>query len=683
MAIKDPYRYFRVEARDLLEQLGRATLDLEKSPDGSAELTRILRLAHTLKGAARVVKQRGIAEDSHAIEDVLAPLRDAGVNATREQIDKVLRLLDQIAGGVAALGVDPETAVAGTGTSAAAPPEFVGRIDSGEFEALIEVISQSNSQLARLRRDADAATRARALAGSLLERLTPGMPGACTWHTGQALAEDLRASLGRLERSLETSVEHLDRNLRQAHDTATRLRLVPASNVFTVLERAVRDTAHATGKEARFEGRGGDVRLETRSLGALQGPLLQIVRNAVAHGIEAPERRKASGKPVAGVIAVEVARRGQSVIFRCADDGAGVDLDAVRTAARRKGLLGADTEALDAEAILRLLVRGGISTAASVTDISGRGIGLDLVQNAVAQLRGDFHVHTQAGQGTTFELRLPLTIAALDTLTVQAGDAHVSLPLDAVLATQRLRADEIVRTPAGESVVFQGSAIPFVPLARLLSSKHDVDAVRRQKQVSMVIMAGTRSRAAFGVDHLQGIANIVLRPLPALAPASPIVFGSSLDVAGNPQIVLDPEALVQEAHQATVSSGRAEVPLHPVLVVDDSPTTRMLEQSILESAGYEVHCAVSAEEGLSMARRRKYGLILVDVEMPGMDGFAFIECIRADPALRDTPAILVTSRSSSQDRSRAEEVGARGYIVKGEFEQDEFLRQVRRTAVHA
>jgi two-component system chemotaxis sensor kinase CheA len=183
--------------------------------------------------------------------------------------------------------------------------------------------------------------------------------------------------------------------------------------------------------------------------------------------------------------------------------------------------------------------------------------------------------------------------------------------------------------------------------------------------------------AAVGVDRLLGTANVVVRPLPDLAPASRIVAGASLDADGNAQVVLDPDGLVLEAGRAAGAeeqSGNARLPL---LVVDDSLTTRMLVRSILESAGFDVDVATSGEEALDMARLRRYAIFLVDVEMPGMDGFAFVDHTRADPALRHTPAILVTSRTSPEDRRRGQEVGAQGYVVKSEFDQVEFLRRVR------
>jgi two-component system chemotaxis sensor kinase CheA len=192
-----------------------------------------------------------------------------------------------------------------------------------------------------------------------------------------------------------------------------------------------------------------------------------------------------------------------------------------------------------------------------------------------------------------------------------------------------------------------------------------------------VVVSGRGGVVVVGVDRLLGTVNVVLRPLPELAPALEIVAGASLDAEGNPQLMLDPDALVAVASQRMPTNHETEVQRAPILVIDDSLTTRMLERSILESAGYEVDVAASGEEGLEKARRKRYGLFLVDIEMPGIDGFTFIERTRADPALRDIPAILVSSRASPEDRRRGEEVGALDYMIKSEFDQGALLGRIR------
>src|SRR5580692_8972316 len=194
---------------------------------------------------------------------------------------------------------------------------------------------------------------------------------------------------------------------------------------------------------------------------------------------------------------------------------------------------------------------------------------------------------------------------------------------------------------------------------------------------SAVVIEGANALAAVGVERLCGTQNLVLRPLPELTPCDPIVAGASFDAEGYPQLVLDPHGVVEHVHRAGPALSAASAPRAPILVIDDSLTTRMLEQSILESAGYEVDVATSGEEALERVRKRRYALFLVDVEMPGMDGFSFIERTRSEPILRDIPAVLVTSRNAPEDRRRGEQAGASAYIVKGEFDQNYLLRMTK------
>jgi two-component system, chemotaxis family, sensor kinase CheA len=227
--------------------------------------------------------------------------------------------------------------------------------------------------------------------------------------------------------------------------------------------------------------------------------------------------------------------------------------------------------------------------------------------------------------------------------------------------------------PAIASIVHAGQAIPFVPLAYALDAPGDGLA----RVSSAVVVVGEGGLAALGVERLLGRASLLVRPLPALAAADPVVSGLSLDAEGTPRPVLDADRLVECARARRSPASPAPAPPPPILVVDDSLTTRMLEQGILEAAGYEVEVAASGEEALEKARRRRYSLLLVDVEMPGMDGFTLLEQLRGDAELRGIPALLVTSRQAPEDKARGLQAGARGYIVKSEFDQTELLATIR------
>jgi two-component system chemotaxis sensor kinase CheA len=690
--VRDPYRYFRIEARELLDELGKGALQFDKGAAAPELIALMLRLAHTLKGAARVVKLREIADHAHAIEDALAPFRDKGRAVSRDGIDAVLRALDEIGLRMAALAprsqseaatetgpkadTDSGSSVRGMSSVANGPLEPV-RTNIDEMDVLLGGISEAGVQLGALRRGIGTLQRSRRLAQLLeehwaaprTERNVGSVP-----KLGAMIAE-LRGMADNLHRDFSDGIEQMDRELAQVREAAERLRLLPASFMFVSLERAARDAGQSLGKRIAFVTGGGEVRLDAQVFGVVQSALVQTVRNAVAHGIESTAERQAAGKPAEGRVSVEVRRRGYQAVFVCRDDGRGIDLDAVRRAVEAKGLLRADSANLGKEELLQLLLGGGLSTSGAVTQLAGRGIGLDVVREAAARLRGDVSIRTDKGLGTTVEIVVPVSLAAVDALIVEAAGRIVAIPLDAVKRTLRVAVVDLAQSAQGASIMFEGKVIPFAPLERALRRvTQSRDAARSW---SAVIIEGANALAAVGVERLRGTQNLVLRPLPEFTPSDPIVAGASLDAEGHPQLVLDPQGLVEHVCRAGPALAAASSQRAPILVIDDSLTTRMLEQSILESAGYEVDLATSGEEGLERARKRRYALFLVDVEMPGMDGFTFIERTRGDPALRDIPAILVTSRASPEDRQRGQSVGARAYIVKGDFDQSELLEKIR------
>jgi two-component system chemotaxis sensor kinase CheA len=682
---RDPYRYFRVEARELLEQLGKGALELDKGSSAPELIARMLRGAHTLKGAASVVKQREIADHAHAIEDALSPFRETGNVVSREGIDAALSALDVITLRVAELAPQARSqSVAGadSGFIAHVGPSENGSLEPvstnvDEMEMLLDALTEAKVQLAVLRRGIAPLRRSRRLAQLLEEQLAAPRVDRSNVSSPKlaAMTAELRGLVESVQRRVIDGAEQVDRELNQASEAAERLRLLPASFMFVSLERAARDAAQALGKRIAFVASGGGVRLEVQVFGAIQSALVQAVRNAVAHGIESEREREAAGKPAEGRVSIDVRRRGHRAVIACRDDGRGVDLDAVRRAVERKGLLPADAAMLGSEELLRVLLRGGITTSGAVTQLAGRGIGLDIVREAAGRFRGDVSIRTEEGLGTTLEIVVPISLAVVDALIVEAGGRVVAIPMDAVKRTLRIATGDLAQSAQGASIQYEGKVIPFAPLERTL--QRGTQTRDGARSWSAVVIAGADALAAVGVDRLFGTQNLVVRPLPDFTPSDPIVAGASLDADGHPQLVLDPEALVEHVRRVGPVAAATSSPAAPILVIDDSLTTRMLEQSILESAGYEVELAVSGEAALEQARKRRYALFLVDVEMPGMDGFTFIERAQADPALSEIPAILVTSRASSEDRRRGQSVGARAYIVKGEFDQSELLEKIR------
>jgi two-component system, chemotaxis family, sensor kinase CheA len=672
---QDPYKYFRPEVREILDQFSRGVLDLEKGGSGAPIVRQLLRLAHTLKGAARVVKQSEIANHAHAIEDALSPLRDSVEKVGREQIDIVLQHLGSITDRLA--GLATETSAADVGKTAADEPARTIRTDLAEADAILDGVVETHAVMNGLRTAVRSVQQIGQLADLLVSQFSPGerdRNAVSHSHQRLLLAGELRRKIGAADRALVSIVDQMDRELRQLRETAERLRLVPAANLFTALERMALDTARAQSKQVTFKGSGSDIRLDAQVLDAIQGALVQIVRNAVAHGIEPGNERIRAGKAAVGSVSVVIARRDRHVVFSCTDDGRGVDLEAVRRIASQRGLVGSVAKEEVAAELVRVLLRGGISTSKTVTEESGRGIGLDVVREAAERLGGEVICRSEPGRGTTFEIVIPPSLSSMDALIVETeGSGGIAaIPLDLVRATRRITASEITFAAPGASVLYGDRAIPFLPLATAL----DGTAWSAERSWAAVIVTESEALAAIGVERLLGTAKIVVRPLPQPITASPIVTAAALDADGNPQIILDPGGLIAAARRGRPAEPTVPSAQRTVLVVDDSLTTRMLERSILESAGYDVDLAVSAEDALERLRDTRYALILVDVEMPGMDGFTFVERLRADAKSRDIPAILVTSLAEPEHRRRGSEVGAQGYIVKSEFDQAELLSMI-------
>ena len=622
--LRDPYKYFRIEAQELLDQLGQGALDLEKGLPAPDAVARLLRLAHTLKGAAGVVRQREISERAHALEDALT-LADPSSLVPRDRIDLVLTLLDEMGSRVAVL-TTPRSAET-------AAPDQLDRLDHldqpvlafrpavDDLDALLGGVVEAHVQLGGLRPSLEQVRRARHVVDLVVDQLAPprdpesvGIGQHRANDRARSMVEDLQGVLSALERSLGYGVDQIDRELRQVREAAERLRLAPASALFTFLERAVRDVARTLGKRVTFEPSGGDVRVDTFVLNVIQGALLQIVRNAVAHGIEAgDDGRTAAGKPVEGRVTLRVSQRGTRVSFACSDDGRGIDLDAVQRMAQRKGLRLENGGKADPDELLRMLLKGGMSTSGAITAVSGRGIGLDVVREAAERLGGEATLRTEAGKGTTVELVVPLSITSLRALIVEASGATAAIPLDAVRGTLRMTRDQIMRTEQSESILFDGQAIPLASVRHAVSSTPP--SARSSTYSSAIIVQGRTGVAAFSVDRILGTAHVVMRPLPELAPAAGVVAGAALDAVGDPLLILDPDNLVAGAAVPSATGGSSPARRSPRPVPKCSKPGIDRNRWSARQGRFSVAVVVPVESGHRAGAREGQALDDVDTDL--------------------------------------------------------------------
>jgi len=688
----DPLLYFRIEARELLEQLTQGLLSLDDGEGGAQSVPELFRYAHTLKGAARVVGQAHMAEMAHAVEDALSPYRDSGNHLPPDSVHEFLRLVGQMANALDALEAPPPTPSSSEETQsipvAEAPSSEVVRVELERLDTLLEGLSEAVVQLGGLRGVVESLSQAQHGANGLVEQLTSPMASSgssaerARW-LGRVLsvAEGVRSSLVKAGRQLGGGLGQVESELGRLRDGAHTLRLVPTQTLFGPLELVARDVASSLGRQVEVRAEGGDIQIDGHVLSAVRQALLHVVRNAMDHGLENPDERQALGKSPTGVFSLKVRRRGGRVSFLCEDDGRGVDLGRVRQVALERGVASLEeVETLDEEGCLELLFRPGFSTARAITDVSGRGVGLDVVRDTVRRFKGEVFISSRPGLGTCITLEVPLTLASLEVLGVEVGGQRLLLPLESLGAAIHLPAEAVTWTGGRGSISHAGEVLAFLPLAEVLDSEGS--AQRPRVWSVLVLDAGTAGRAAVGVDKLLGISRRVSRPLPSSVPPLPLVTGASFDEQGVPLLLLDAAGLVRRI-QSGSSVGLAKVkPVqrHLILVVDDSVTTRMLEKSILEAAGYQVELAASGEEGLEKVQRGGHSLLIVDVEMPGMTGLDVTRHIRANSALNALPILMVSSLATDEDKRRGREAGVSAYIVKGEFHQHGFLETVARLA---
>jgi len=677
----DPYRYFRSEARDLIDSLMHGVLELEQGRGGSELVSRLLRAAHTLKGAARVVRQARMADTSHAIEEVLAELRDTPGRASADRIKRLLAGVDSLSADLAALAVpDPAGTKPPPGEIATPPAEATEerleaiRVEVKDIDRLLRTASELRAIHAGLQKQVDEVRRLARPSGRLRHERKTSRVEVTASDAGRT--EELEESLRAASRVLAALADRSGQRIHDLAEQAAAMRLVPAASLFSLLERTVRDAALAGGKDALFEGSGGDVRLDARALRVLRHAFVQIVRNAVAHGIEPPPGRRAAGKPAIGRVHVQVQRRSDQAVFSCRDDGRGIDVERVRQVVVSRGLASREQAAkLTPEQTTALLLRGGLTTAAGVSQLSGRGIGLEVVREAVASLNGTIDAWSQPGVGTRVEISVPVQVESQHVVEVRAGASDFAIPLRGVKRTVRLTTSDVATSPDGESILDDGRSLRFVSLARIVNPEPE----RRGRSFSALVIEGGGSVAAIGVDRVLGTSRVVVRSMPPVLGPTPMLAGAFVDGDGDVRVVLSVEGLLRAVENqaygpAPAGAGRTTVPL---LVIDDSLTTRMLQKGILETAGYEVDTAASGDEALEKARKRRYGVFIVDVEMPGMDGFTFIRTAGRERDLQDVPSIVLTSRDSAEDRARGAQAGAKAYIVKSAFDEKTLLRTIR------
>lgn len=493
----------------------------------------------------------------------------------------------------------------------------------------------------------------------------------------------LGASLDAAHRAHDRHLWSLRRWGSGFQDEVRQLRMLPAESQFSNLGRMIRDISRAQGKEVEADIRGLETQADRVVLQRLKDPVLHIARNAVSHGVETPQERVAAGKRAAATVRFEASVVGRRLVLRVEDDGRGPNREAIARHAVERGLLGADeADSAPEERLLDLIFEPGFSTAPTANEYAGRGMGLAIVRREVTRLQGSVTLAAREGGGTVVTVEVPLSLLSQRLVFVAVQDDILAIPSNDVARVLRAPADTLFTDLAAPTIRLDEEDVPVTPLAALLG----YDGAMPQGNgapLALVILRAAGRRLALVVDALMATRDSVVTPAEEVGIDAVRFLGTVLMDDGSPALVLNPAALSPRPGMALpplvrpVDESARRRP--HILVVDDSITTRTLEKSILEAHGYRVTLCVDGREAVeTLGELEDVDLIISDVEMPRMDGFALLQAVKGNPMTSDLPVILVTSRASDEDRERGLDLGADAYIVKTRFDQNELLAGIRR-----
>jgi chemosensory pili system protein ChpA (sensor histidine kinase/response regulator) len=489
---------------------------------------------------------------------------------------------------------------------------------------------------------------------------------------------ELQVELVAVNRRLRDDMAHVHRLTAAIRGEIGRARLVPIGNLFTRFVRQGKEAARAAGKQVRIETQGETVELDTSVIEQIVDPLLHLVQNAIAHGVESADERRALGKPPIGAVTLSAAHQGGAVVLEVADDGRGIDPDLVRRRAVARGFLAADTAAglTDREAI-ELIFLPGFTTAASVTTASGRGIGMDVVRTNVRRLNGEIDVTSTVGEGTRFTLRLPLTVLVSEALLVRVGDETFAVALSSVHSVTALSPDRMKPGPRGESVMMGDDTVELVNLAGVLGLP---DPPRGARRPALVLRGGGRLFAV-EVNEVLHKQDIVIKPLGEFLEAAGPYAGATVTADGRVVLLLDAVGVAERAASRARGERTAAAPSHAdpapivaavrkrVLLVDDSISVRRFVGQMLEKAGFEVTTAADGADAIARLGDAAFDVVVTDLEMPRVNGYELIDDLRRRPSTRALPVIVLTTRAGDKHVALARQLGVEHYVTKPVEEQ--------------
>jgi two-component system sensor histidine kinase and response regulator WspE len=731
---------FRVEAEEQAQVLTSGLLALERDHAAADQLEACMRAAHSLKGAARIVNLDVGVRVAHAMEDCFVAAQEGRLTLWKKPIDLLLGATDLLARIAHTLETDIgqwegekkkdiDRCIASlAGILAADELGSVGGDLSAPVPAqaeLVEAAGQgavgaSNDRRASdrvLRVTAENLNRLLSLAGeSLVEsrwakpftesilrlkrlhhHLGKTLEGAREAALERVTTDSAQEALGEAQRQVAecedllsqrlVELEMFDRrSINLAHrlyDEALACRMRPFADGVQGLPRMVRDLAHSLGREVKLEIVGGTTQVDRDILARLDAPLGHLLRNAVDHGIEPPDVRRAAGKRAEGMVHVEARHSAGALQIIVSDDGWGIDLEKLREAVVARNLTTRDASFALSEAELHeFLFLPGFSMKGTVTEVSGRGVGLDAVQDMVREVHGTVRVSSQLGKGTRFQLQLPVTLSVVRTLLAEIAGEPYAFPLAYIVRALKLSPEKIGLLEGRQYFEFDGRPIGLVTARQVLAAHAPAAAAG---ELPVIVIGDHDHTYGLVVDRFLGERELVVQPLDAQLGKIKDIAAAALMEDGSPVLIVDADDMIRSMDRL-VSGGRLEsVPQagdtdqkrrKRVLVVDDSLTVRELERKLIGNGGFDVEVAIDGMDGWNAVRTGNFNLVVTDIDMPRMDGIELVTLINKDASLKSVPVIIVSYKDRDEDRQRGLEAGAAYYLTKGSFHDETLLQAV-------
>jgi two-component system, chemotaxis family, sensor histidine kinase and response regulator WspE len=710
---------FRLEVETQGHVLTAGLLALERTPTAADQLEECMRAAHSLKGAARIVGEQAGVNLAHAMEDCFVAAQQGHIVLRHHQIDRLLRgvdllarvgiapkVSDEVAGFLADLKQAMDTpdaplpAVAKPVLPAPEAPlagetvERVLRVTAENLNRLLGLTGESLVESRWLKPFTDSLLRLKRLQHEASAALIVARESLVGQVISQATDESLAASQKSLLNCEHLLLERLSQlelfdgrstNLaNRLYDEALACSMRPFADAVPRFPRMIRDLGRTLGKPTRLEVIGEATQVDRDVLEKLDAPLGHLLRNAVDHGIESAAKRLAAGKAAEGTIRLEARHTAGTLQILISDDGAGIDLGVLRDSIVERKLATADfARTLSEPELLEFLFLPGFTLKSTVTEISGRGVGLDAVLNMVKQLRGTVRVTSQLGVGSRFILQLPLTLSVVRTLLAEVGGESYAFPLAYIARTLSLPRGQIEMLEGRQLFDFEGRAVGLVDASQVLGG---APSPASSECASIVVIGESANSYGLMVDRFLGERELVVRPLDARLGKVKDIAAAALMEDGSPVLIVDVEDLRQSVEKLIATGGlsklaraadaRAGKARKRVLVVDDSLTVRELERKLLDSRGYEIEVAVNGMEGWNAVRTGNFDLVVTDIDMPRMDGIELVGLIRKDPNLKSLPVMIVSYKDREEDRRRGLEAGADYYLTKGSFHDETLVRAV-------